>query len=200
MLDTRRFIGTTNIDLTGKILPRRPGEKEVVVLNNHNNDVVINRQIIEDKIECLMPDQRIVNPNCKLNNPVIPDDSNQSFIPNLNEKNVVILQDVNKLTQTNFGDTFDISTPLNTDTGSVDGGSMDDGIIDQKIAPPQSEKPKPKGGKIVGFLEKFGDDKSDETEYESWDTYDNKLELENPEFDAYSREGTEYIIEGDYDE
>ena len=147
-----------------------------------------------------MPDQRIVNPNCKLNNPVIPDDSNQSFIPNLNEKNVVILQDVNKLTQTNFGDTFDISTPLNTDTGSVDGGSVDGGIIDQKIAPPQSEKPKPKGGKIVGFLEKFGDDKSDETEYESWDTYDNKLELENPEFDAYSREGTEYIIEGDYDE
>ena len=65
------FIPTSLVDVTKGLKPRIPGISDVVIVNNR--DKIILRDPVQENHECWLPDQRLLNPNCKVKPTEIPD-------------------------------------------------------------------------------------------------------------------------------
>ena len=140
------FILTSPVDVTKNLQPRIPGASEVVVVNNRDK-IIMNKPVQENQ-ECWLPDQRLLNPNCKVKPTEIPD-TMDSILPDLKYEETVNMQDTTGLDREEFTDKFDLG----------------------------QTKPstcKPRKGKVVNFLEKFGDSEPI-GESEGWDTSENEL-------------------------
>ena len=140
------FIPTSPVDVTKDLQQRIPGVSEVVVVNNRNK--IIMSKPIQENQECWLPDQRLLNPNCKVKLTEIPD-TIDSILPDLRYEETVNMQDTTGLDRVEFTDKFDL-------------GQTKPSICN------------PRKGKEVNFLEKFGDSEPI-GESEGWDTYENEL-------------------------
>ena len=134
------------VDVTKDLKPRIPGISDVVVVNNR--DKIIMRDPVKENHECWLPDQRLLNPNCKVKPTEIPD-AIDSVLPDLRYEDTVNMQDVTGLERQEFTDKFDL-------------GQTEPSIC------------KPRQGKEVNFLDKFGDS-GQISESEKWDTCDNEF-------------------------
>jgi hypothetical protein len=140
------FIPTSPVDVTKGFEPRIPGISDVVVVNNR--DKMIMGDPVQENQECWLQDQRLLNPNCKEKPTQIPD-AIDSVLPDLNYEDTVNMQDVTGLDREKFTDEFDL-------------GQNQPSIC------------KPRQGKEVNFLDKFGDS-GQISESEEWDTFDNEV-------------------------
>ena len=138
------FIPTSPLDITKGITPRIPETTEVVIVNNR--DKIVMTEPVQEKQECWLPDQHLLNPNCKVKPTEIPD-AIDSALPNLKYEEIVNMQDVTGLDRVEFTDKFDLGQPK----------------------PSSCNPPK---GKEVNFLDKFGDSEPIGNS-EQWDTCDN---------------------------
>jgi hypothetical protein len=111
--------------------PRIPGSPEVVVVNNRNRNKITMTNSVKPNRECWLPEQAVLNPNCKIKSTDIPN-AIDLVSPDLEYKEVVNMQDVTGLERVDFSDVFDL-------------GQAEPSI-------PKSPK-----GKTVNFLDKFGD-------------------------------------------
>ena len=145
-LNNLDFIPTSPVDVTKGLKPRIPGISDVVVVNNR--DKIIMRDPVKENHECWLPDQRLLNPNCKVKPTEIPD-AIDSVLPDLRYEDTVNMQDVTGLERQEFTDKFDL-------------GQTEPSIC------------KPRQGKEVNFLDKFGDS-GQISESEKWDTCDNEF-------------------------
>lgn len=94
------YIPTSPVD-TNDIEPRVPGLPDVVVVNNRNkNKIVMTKH--ENK-ECWLPDQQLLNPNCRSIASETPIDVN---LPDYEA--TVNMQDVTGLSQQQFTDRYDL--------------------------------------------------------------------------------------------
>lgn len=136
--------------------PRIPYELDIVVLNSENShDKIIMSNPVQEKKECWLGDQALTNPNCKIKPTQIPD-AIDLVSPDLKYDQVVIkydqvvtMKDTTGLTREDFADVFDLGQP-------------EPGI------------PKRQKGKMVNFLEKFGDSGSID-EKDTWDISESKI-------------------------
>ena len=140
------FIPTSLVDLTKRLEPRIPGRSDVVVVNNR--DKIIMRDPVKENHECWLSEQRLLNPNCKVKPTEIPD-AIDSVLPDLRYEDTVNMQDVTSLDRVEFTDKFDL-------------GQTEPSIC------------KPRQGKQVNFLDKFGDS-GQISESEEWDICDNEF-------------------------
>ena len=138
------FIPTSPVDVTKGLKPRIPGVYDVVVVNNRNK--IIMRDPVTENHECWLPDQRLLNPNCKVKPTEIPD-LVDSVLPEY--EHTVNMPDVTGLNRQEFTDKLDL------------------GQTELSIC-------KPRQGKEVKFLDKFGDS-GQISESETWDTCDNEF-------------------------
>jgi len=137
------FIPISPVDV---IKPRIPVISDVGVVNNL--DKVILRDPVQENNECWLPDQHLLNPNCKVKPTEIPD-AIDSVLPDLRYEDTVNMQDVTGLHREEFTDTVDL------------------GHTKSSIC-------KPRQGKKVNFLDKFGDS-GQISESQEWDTCDNEF-------------------------
>ena len=140
------FIPTSPVDVTQELKPRISGISDVIVVNNRNK--IIMRDPVKENHECWLPDQRLLNPNCKVKPTEIPDVVD-SVLPDLKYEHTVNMRDVTGLDRQEFTDKFDL-------------GQTEPSIC------------KPRQGKEVKFLDKFGDSRQI-SESETWDTCDNEF-------------------------
>jgi len=140
------FIPTSPVDVTKRLERRIPALSEVVVVNNR--DKIIMRDSVKENHECWLPDQRLLNPKCSVK-PTEISDAIDSVLPDLRYEDTVNMQDVTGLDQVEFTDKFDL-------------GQTEPSIC------------KPRQGKQVNFLDKFGDS-GQISESEGWDTCDNEF-------------------------
>lgn len=140
------FIPTSPVDVTKDLKPRIPGVSDVVVVNNR--DKIIMSEPVQKNQECWLPDQRLLNPNCKVKPTEIPD-AIDSVLPDLRYEETVNMQDTTGLDRVEFTDKFDL-------------GQTKPSIC------------KPRKGKEVNFLDKFGDS-GPIGESEGWDTCENEF-------------------------
>jgi hypothetical protein len=119
------FIPTSPVDVTKDLEPRIPGISDVVVVNNRGK--MIMSEPVQENQECWLPDQRLLNPNCKIKPTEIPD-AIDSVLPDLRYEETVNMQDIT----VEFTDKFDL------------------GQTKPSICNPHK-------GKEVSFLDKFGD-------------------------------------------
>ena len=145
-------LGFTNLDVIAtspifgtdslkNLKPRIPDVKDVVVVNNRNRDKIVMTNLRPEKIECWMPDQALLNPNCQVKSNAIDIISNDL---DLTYSEVVNMQDRTLLDRVEFSDIYDLE-------------------------PAKTSISKPRTGKMVNFLEKFGDPKNID-EIETWNT------------------------------
>lgn len=140
------FIPTSPVDVTKDLEPRIPGISDVVVVNNRGK--MIMSEPVQENQECWLPDQRLLNPNCKVKPTEIPD-AIDSVLPNLRYEETVNMQDTTGLDRVEFTDKFDL------------------GQTKPSICNPHK-------GKEVSFLDKFGDS-GPIGESEGWDTCENEF-------------------------
>ena len=140
------FIPTSPVDVTKGLEPRIPGMSDVVVVNNR--DKMIMSKPVQENQECWLPDQRLLNPNCKVKPTEIPD-AIDSVLPDLRYEETVNMQDITGLDRVEFTDKFDL------------------GQTKPSISNPRK-------GKEVNFLDKFGDS-GPIGESEGWDTCENEF-------------------------
>ena len=138
------IIPTSPVDVTKGLKPQIPSVSDVVVVNNRNK--IIMRDPVTENHECWLPDQRLLNPNCKVKPTEIPDVVD-SVLPEY--EHTVNMRDVTGLNRQEFTDKLDL-------------GQTEPSIC------------KPRQGKEVKFLDKFGDS-GQISESEKWDTVDNEL-------------------------
>ena len=143
------YIPTSPVDFTTGLKPRIPGITDVVIINN-NRDKIILRDPVQENQECWLPDQRLLNPNCKIKPHEIPDAIDSGLLE-LRYEDTVNMQDVTGLPRQEFTDKFDLGQ---TET-------------EPSIC-------KPGQGKTVNFLDKFGDSEQI-SKSEEWDTCDNEF-------------------------
>lgn len=130
---------TSPIDFTKALKPRIPGISNVVVVNNQNRDKIVLCDRVQENQECWLSDQRLLNLNCNIK-PTKIFDVIDLVLPDLSYKNTVNVQDVTGLDRVEFTNKFDL-------------GQTEPSIY------------KPRQGKEVNFLEKFGDSRQiDESE------------------------------------
>lgn len=139
------FIPTSPVDVMKDLQERIPGLSEVVVVNNRNK-IIMSKPVPENQ-ECWLPDQRLLNQNCKVKPTEIPD-TIDSILPDLRYEETVNMQDTTGLDRVEFSDKFDL-------------GQTKPSICN------------PRKGKEVNFLEKFGDSEPI-GESEGWNTYENE--------------------------
>ena len=139
------FIPTSSVDVMKGLKPRIPAISDVVVVNNRNKIIMCDP--VKENQECWLPDQRLLNPKCKVKPTEIPDVID-SVLPDLKYEDIVNMKDVTGLYQQEFTDIFDL-------------GHTEPSICDL-----------PRQGKQVNFLEKFGDS-GQISENDKWDTFDN---------------------------
>ena len=142
------FISTSLVDVTKGVEPRVPGRADVVVVNNRNKIIMRDPVPVKENHECWLPDQRLLNPNCNVKPTEIPD-ATDSVVSNLMYQDTVNMQDVTGLDRVEFTDKFDL--------GQTEPSTC-----------------KPRRGKQVNFLDKFGDS-GQISESEKWDTCDNEF-------------------------
>lgn len=140
------FIPTSPVDVTKDLEPRIPGMSEVVVVNNRDKMIMCEPE--QENQECWLPDQRLLNSNCQVKPTEIPD-AIDSVLPDLRYEETVNMQDTTGLDRVEFTDKFDL-------------GQTKPSIC------------KPRKGKEVNFLEKFGDS-GPIGESEGWDTCENEF-------------------------
>lgn len=126
--------------------PRIPNSPDVVVVNNRNKIILTNS--VQKKKECWLPDQALLNSNCKINPTDIPDVIHL-VSPDLHYKEVVNMQDITGLDRVSFSDVLDLGQA-------------------------ESSIPKSHQGKTVNFLDKFGDSGIID-EKDTWDINDNEF-------------------------
>lgn len=141
------FIPTSPVDVMKELKPRIPGISDVVVVNNRNKIIMCDP--VQENQECWLPDQRLLNPNCKVKPTEIPDAIN-SVLPDLRYEDTVNMQDVTGLDRQEFTDRFDL------------------GHTEPSICKP------PRQAKQVNFFDKFGDS-GQISENQKWDTCDNEF-------------------------
>lgn len=140
------FIPTSPVDLTKDLEPRIPGVSEVAVVNNRGK-MMMSKPVQENQ-EGWLPDQNLLNPNCKVEPTEIPD-AIDSVLPDVSYQEIVNMQDTTGLDRREFTDKFDL--------GQTKPSSCN-----------------PRKGKRVSFLDKFGDS-GPIGESEGWDTCDNEF-------------------------
>lgn len=148
VLNNLDVISTTQVDPTKELTIRKPGEYEVVVVNNRDKITMHNPDPVKENPECWLPDQRLLNQNCQLKSTQIPEAINLALPEDLDYDDIVTMKDVTSLRQHEFTDQFDLG----------------------KICEPRQE------GKEVNFLDKFGDE-GKICDQETWDTGDNEINL-----------------------
>lgn len=111
----------------------------------NNRDKVILRDPVQKNHECWLPDQRLLNPKCEVKPAAEIPDAINSILPDLRYEDTVNMQDVTGLDREEFSDKFDLGQTC-----------------------------KPRQGKEVNFLNKFGDS-GQVSESEKWDTCDNEF-------------------------
>ena len=122
---------TSPIDVTKALKPRISGIYSVVVVNNQNRDKIVLCDRVQENQECWLPDQRLLNPNYNIK-PTKIFDVIDLVLPDLSYKNTLNVQDITGLDRVEFTNKFDL----------------------------EQTKPniyKPRQGKEVNFLDKFGD-------------------------------------------
>lgn len=139
------FIPTSAVDVEQELKPRIPNMYDVVVVNNRNK--ITMHEPLEQKPECWLPGQPLLNSNCELKPTQIPDGIDLA-LPNLKYENTVNMPDVTGLDRIEFTDKFDI------------------GQIKSTISNSQR-------GKEVNFLDKFGS--GPVSEAEQWDIHENGI-------------------------
>ena len=154
------YIPTSLIDpntVIEMVQPRIPDIVDVVSVNLKPRDMVMEEP---RKPECLLADQVLTNPNCRIKPTQIPDATLQSGI---NYDDVVNMQDLTGLTLANakFSDITEVGKTVAS-------------ISSPKASIP-SPKPSPRPGKMVNFLDKFRDP-SNLDESTSWDLDANNFE------------------------
>lgn len=142
------FIPTSPVDLTKDLdlEPRIPGIFDVVVVDNRGKMTM--SEPVQENQECWLPDQRLLNPRCKVKPTEIPD-AIDSVLPDLRYEETVNMQDITGLDRVEFTDKFDLGQTKPT------------------ICNPHK-------GKEVSFLDKFGDS-GPIGESEGWDTCENEF-------------------------
>ena len=143
-----------------QIQSRVPDMPDVVTLN-FKKKVKAPGLIMEGK-ECWLPEQKYLNPKCRIKPTEIPDAIDMAN-HGLNYDEVVNMQDVTGLDRVNFSDIFDLGKPSQSmETKSAISKASDLG----KKHYLRRRKPR-----VVNFLDKFGDG-GDVAENESWDLPD----------------------------
>lgn len=146
---TNLDIATSAVDVTKVLKPRIPGTTDVVVMNNvHKQNKIIMCDPAKENHECWLPDQRLFNPNCKVKLTEMPDVVDP-VLSDLKYEDTVNMRDVTGLNQQTFTDIFDLKQ------------------TEPSIC-------KPRQGKEVNFLEKFGGS-GQISESETWDIDDNEF-------------------------
>lgn len=140
------LIPTSPVDVTKDVEPRIPGMPDVIVVNNRNRDKITMGQPTQEKQECWLPDQRLLNPNCEVKPSQIPD-AIDLVLPDYEK--TVNMEDVTRLDRVEFTDKYDL-------------GQTKPSICN------------PRKGKQVSFLDKFGDSESEPIgESRGWDRCEN---------------------------
>lgn len=121
------IIATSSVDVTKEVKPRMPGVSDVVVVNNRDKIIMRDPDPVKENYECWLPDQRLLNSNCKVKPTEIPD-AIDSVLPNLKYDDTINMRDVTGLKLHEFTDKLDLG----------------------KTEPSFR-------GKEVNFLDKFGD-------------------------------------------
>ena len=140
------FIPTSPVDVTKGLEPRIADMHDVIVVNTRDK-MLLSKPVRENQ-ECWLPDQRLLNPNCKVKPTEIPD-AIDSVLPDLRYDETVNMQDVTGLDRVEFTHKFDLG----------------------QNKPSMSDSRK---GKEVNFLDKFGDS-GPISESEGWDTCENEF-------------------------
>lgn len=138
------LIPTTLISETGStknLKPRIADVPDVVVVKSRNK--IIMTKPVPANGECLLPDQRLFNPNCRIKPTEIPN-AIDLVSHDLEYTDVVNMQDVTGLDQVEFSDMLDVGQA--------------------KPSIPRLRK-----GKTVNFLDKFGDSEIID-EIDTWET------------------------------
>jgi hypothetical protein len=141
-----------DVDLTGSaenLKPRISGVSDVVVVNNRGKIIMSNP--VQENQEYWLPDQALLNSNCKVKPAEIPD-AIDLVSPGLKYEETVNMQDITGLDRIEFTDKFDLGQT--------------------KPSIPNSHK-----GKMVKFLDKFGDSGTID-EKDTWDISESTV-LEN---------------------
>jgi hypothetical protein len=146
-----------------KIEPRIPEIVDVVSVNLRNNKVELKPV---EKPECLLADQALLNPKCRLKSTQIPQAISESsltdkdIVPfNLESTDVVNMQDLTKLPRETFSDKAELVQQLETSSNSG-----------HKIN--TSPKSNLRKGKTVNFIDKYKDPETHD-ESTSWDVDSN---------------------------
>jgi uncharacterized protein Veg len=131
-----------------KIEPRIPEIVDVVSVNLRNNKVELKPV---EKPECLLADQALLNPKCRMKSTQIPQAISESsltdkdIVPfNLESKDVVNMQDLTKLPRETFSDKAELGQQVETSSNS--GHKMN-----------TSPKSNLRKGKTVNFIDKYKD-------------------------------------------
>ena len=140
------FIPTSPVDVRKELKPRTPGISDVVVVNNR--DKISMRDPVKENQECWLPEQFLLNSNCKVK-PTEISDASDSVLLDLRYEDTVNMQDVTGLKRQEFTDKFDL------------------GQTESRIF-------KPSQVKEVNFFDKFGYS-GQISESEKWETYDNEF-------------------------
>ena len=85
--------------------PRIPGSPDVVIVNSRNKIIMSNP--VQEKIECWLPDQALLNSNCKVKPIEIPN-AIDLVSPDLKYNEMVNMQDVTGLDRVDFSDVLDL--------------------------------------------------------------------------------------------
>lgn len=126
--------------------PRVSDLPDVVTVNFRNKIIMTNPA--QEKRECWLPEQALLNPGCKVKATEIPSAINLGS-HDLTYSEVVNMQDVTGLDRVEFSDKLDL--------GQVEPSSS-----------------KPSTGKVVNFLKKFGD-RGTIDEVDTWETSENTI-------------------------
>ena len=150
------FIATSPVNVRGlakDLKPRIPGTRDVIVVNNRNK--IRMSEPGQKNPECWLPDQRLLNPNCKGKTTEIPYEMD-SVLSDLSYEETVNMKDITGLNRVEFSDKFDLGQT-------------------------QPSMCKPRQGKEVHFLDKFGDS-GPIAESEKWETCENQFRVSEKKY------------------